>query len=100
MPGIGQEVLVLHMSNGQSAGIVMGRYWNKGNRPPVSGENIFRKELGKAFGEAYIQYSGGNITLHDKKGTSTLGSILGRLSALEEENKSIKNRLSAVEAKV
>ena len=100
MPGIGQEVLVLHMSNGQSAGIVMGRYWNKGNRPPVSGENIFRKELGKAFGEAYIQYSGGDITLHDKKGTSTLGSILGRLSELEEENKSIKNRLSAVEAKV
>ena len=100
MPGIGQEVLILHMSNGQSAGIVMGRYWNKGNRPPVSGENIFRKELGKAFGEAYIQYPGGNITLHDKKGTSTLGSILGRLSELEEENESIKNRLSAVEAKV
>lgn len=100
MPRIGQEVLALHMSNGQSAGIVMGRYWNKGNRPPVSGENIFRKELGKAFGEAYIQYSGGDITLHDKKGTSTLGSILGRLSELEEENKSIKNRLSAVEAKV
>lgn len=100
MPGIGQEVLVLHMSNGQSAGIVMGRYWNKGNRPPVSGENVFRKELGRAFGEAYIQYSGGNITFHDQAGTSTLGGILGRLSALEEENKSIKSRLSAVEAKV
>lgn len=100
MPGIGQEVLVLHMSNGQSAGIVMGRYWNKGNRPPVSGENVFRKELGRAFGEAYIQYSGGNIIFHDQAATATLGGILGRLSALEEENKSIKNRLSAVEAKV
>ena len=100
MPGIGQEVLVLHMSNGQSAGVVMGRYWNRGNRPPVSGDNVFRNELGKAFGEAYIQYSGGNITFHDQAGTSTLGSILARLSALESDNRNIKNRLSAVEAKV
>lgn len=83
MPGIGQEVLVLHLSNGQSAGVVMGRYWNKGNPPPVSGKNVFRKELGQTFGEAYIQYKGGNITLHDQSGTSTLGSILNRLGALE-----------------
>ena len=56
MPGIGQEVLVLHMSNGQSAGIVMGRYWNKGNRPPVSGENIFRKDKTGSLSLACSQY--------------------------------------------
>lgn len=100
MPGIGQEVLVLHMSNGQSAGIVLGRYWNKGNRPPVSGENVFRKELGKTFGEAYIQYMNGSITLHDQTGDYTLGSILNRLSALEKESENIKERLQAVEEKV
>lgn len=62
MPQIGQEVLVLHLSNGQSAGIVMGRYWNKKNTPPVS--EGFRKELGSEFGEAYIQYNEGVLTLH------------------------------------
>ncbi|OUN27799.1 hypothetical protein [Blautia sp. An81] len=100
MPGIGQEVLILHMSNGQSAGIVLGRYWNKGNRPPISGENVFRKELGKTIGEAYIQYADGSITLHDPTGASTLGNILSRLSALEREDESIKERLQAVEEKV
>lgn len=47
--------------------------------------NVFRKELGQAFGEAYIQYSNGNITLHDQAGTATLGSILNRLSELEKK---------------
>lgn len=93
MPSIGQEVLVLHLSNGESAGVVMGRYWNKGNTPPTSGAGVFRKELGAAFGEAYIQYAGKNMTLHDPKGTTTLGSILSRLSSLEK-------RVTDVEAKV
>lgn len=93
MPGIGQEVLVLHLSNGQSAGVVMGKYWNKGNPPPVSGKNVFRKELGQTFGEAYIQYMGRNITFHDQSGTSTLGSILSRLSTLEGKVKVLETKV-------
>lgn len=93
MPEIGKEVLVLHLSNGQSAGVVIGKYWNQGNKPPVSGKDVYRKELGTAFGEAYIQYSGGNITLHDKKATSTLGSIVSRIADLEK-------RMGSVESKV
>lgn len=83
MPQIGAEVLVLHLSNGCTAGVVMGRYWNEANKPPISGKDVFRKELGTAFGEAYIQYKDGDITLKDKKGSTTLGSILNRLSNLE-----------------
>ena len=47
MPKIGQEVLVLHLSNGQSAGILMGKYWNKKNIPPDygQGKNVFNKRL-------------------------------------------------------
>ena len=92
MPGIGQEVLVLHLSNGQSAGVVMGRYWNKGNTPPVSG-NVFRKELGQAFGEAYIQYNNGNITLHDQAGTTTLGNILNQLAGLNKKVKELEAKI-------
>lgn len=83
MPPIGVEVLVLHLSNGCTAGVVMGRYWNEANRPPIFGQSVFRKELGGSFGEAYIQYANGDITLKDKKGSSTLASILNRLSNLE-----------------
>lgn len=83
MPEIGAEVLVLHLSNGCTAGVVMGRYWNEENKPPISGKDVFRKELGAKFGEAYIQYKNGDITLKDQKGSTTLGSILNRLSNLE-----------------
>lgn len=62
MPQVGQSVLVLHLSNGQSAGIVLGRYWNETNAPPVS--SGFRKELGDSFGEAYIDCQGGVVTIH------------------------------------
>lgn len=65
MPGIGQEVLVLHLSNGQTAGIVMGKFWNRQNIPPNSGGNVFRKELGSSYGEAYIEYNDGDLIFKD-----------------------------------
>ena len=65
MPQVGQSVLVLHLSNGQSAGIVLGRYWNETNRPPAS--SGFRKELGKTYGEAYIEYQDGEVKIHAER---------------------------------
>ncbi len=66
MPGIGQEVLVLHLSNGQTAGIVMGRIWNLRNVPQNAGGSVFRKELGQSYGEAYIEYNGSDMILKDR----------------------------------
>lgn len=77
MPGIGQEVLVLHLSNGQTAGIVMGKFWNRQNIPPNSGENVFRKELGRSYGEAYIEYNGDDLIFKD----SNAGAV--RLSQIQ-----------------
>jgi len=56
-------VLVLHLSNGQSAGIVMGTYWNESNAP-VSPEAVFRKDFGNSPGEAFMEFSGGRLTIH------------------------------------
>lgn len=56
MPEVGDEVLVLHLSNGSTAGIVMGRYWNEDNQPAKYGKGVFRKELAHDAGEAYLQY--------------------------------------------
>lgn len=77
MPGIGQDVLVLHLSNGQTAGIVMGKLWNRQNIPPNSGENVFRKELGRSYGEAYIEYNGDDLIFKD----SNAGAV--RLSQIQ-----------------
>ena len=77
MPGIGQDVLVLHLSNGQTAGIVMGKFWNRQNIPSNSGENVFRKELGRSYGEAYIEYNGDDLIFKD----SNAGAV--RLSQIQ-----------------
>ena len=56
MPQVGSEVLVLHLSNGAAAGVMMGHYWNKNNRCPKTGPNIFRKVLAHSYGESYLEY--------------------------------------------
>lgn len=63
MPVVGKCVLVLHLSNGAAAGVVMGSYWNEGNRPPESGAALFRKELGASMGEAFLRYASGEARL-------------------------------------
>lgn len=56
MPGIGDDVTVLHYSSGQSRGVVIGSSWGGSNRPTRNGDGIFRKELGKVPGECFIDY--------------------------------------------
>lgn len=61
MPEIGKEVLVLHLSNGSTAGIVLGPYWNEENRPAVSGKDVYRQEMANEPGKAYTQYKDGTV---------------------------------------
>ncbi len=63
MPAVDDMVLVLHMSNGTAMGIVMGSFWNDKNRPAESGEGLYRKELGKEQGEAFIRYDSDTKTI-------------------------------------
>ena len=56
MPNIGDMVLVLHLSNGATMGVVMGTFWSNGNKPSETGKGVYRKELGSIPGEAYIRY--------------------------------------------
>ena len=70
MPKIGQEVFVLHLSNGQAAGILMGKYWNKDNVPPDygQGKNTFNKEIDEEFGKVRITSKNKKLTLYDEAG--------------------------------
>jgi len=56
MAKAGQEVVVAHLSNGSSRGIVIGEIWNQKNIPRESGEKLYRKDLSRQKDAAYIRY--------------------------------------------
>lgn len=56
MPEVGSSVLVAHMSNGTSRGVVIGNMWNEKNVPAECGKGLYRKELSQAKGMAVQRY--------------------------------------------
>lgn len=56
MPKIGESVLVAHMSNGSSRGVALCTMWNARNTPPEAGKGLYRKELSKVPGAAYVRF--------------------------------------------
>lgn len=67
MPAPGDMVLVLHLSNGTEAGVVLGRPWSEKNKPPEGAEGLYRKDLARTPGEAMIRYQGGVLTIKAAK---------------------------------
>ena len=55
MPPVGSQVLVVHLSNGTEAGVVLGR--------PEGGAALYRKDLGQNPGDAMIRYDGSTLTI-------------------------------------
>lgn len=53
MPKVGDPVMVLHLSNGTEAGLVLGRYWSGNNKPPEGAEGLYRKDLGRTPGGSH-----------------------------------------------
>ena len=80
MPEVDSEVLVCHLSNGSANGVIVGKFWDVDNLPPVYGKGLFIKELGSVPGAAYISCEDDEITFHDKNGTITLKQIIEGLS--------------------
>ncbi|MGN0706572.1 MAG: hypothetical protein ACI4JC_01050 [Faecalibacterium sp.] len=69
MPEVDDQVLVLHLSNGTEAGIVIGRPWSGKRKPPESGEGLYRKDFSNEFGKAYLRFAmqdDEKMTLHVK----------------------------------
>lgn len=90
MPGIGENVLVLHLSNGSTFGVVLGPYWNESNKPAVSGKDVYRKEMSGTKGKAYMEYKDGTVDLRGpavrmtcSSGSITVAQILAMKSKLD-----------------
>ena len=56
-------VMVLHLSNGTEAGVVLGRPWSEKNKPPEGSKGLYRKDLARSPGEAMIRYKDGTLTI-------------------------------------
>lgn len=86
MPNIDDMVLVLHLSNGSSMGIVMGTFWSSANKPAETGAGLYRKEFGTKQNESYMRYKDGTLTI--KADNIILDSKLTTVQSMEA--KSIK----------
>lgn len=66
MPKVGDQVLVLHLSNGAEAGVVLGRPWSDVNKPPEGAEDLYRLDMDRAAGAAMVRYDGKtkDLTIH------------------------------------
>ena len=52
-----QRVAVLHLSTGNEVGVAIGPYWDGGAyTPPVTGKDVFYKDLSNIPGKAYMQH--------------------------------------------
>ena len=87
MPAVNDTVLVLHLSNDSSIGIVMGRFWSATNPPPQGEAQMYRKSF-DAAGAAFLQAAAGRITLFGQELTlsGSAGAItLSELIALKRK---------------
>lgn len=57
MPEVDQSVVVAHMSNGSSRGVLLGTVWNKQYSPKEAGKELYRKELSRKKDAAFIRYT-------------------------------------------
>lgn len=58
MPEVGDQVLVLHLSNGSEAGVVLGRPWSEKTTPPEGAEKLYRLDMDRTPGVAMVRYDG------------------------------------------
>ncbi|WP_313152376.1 phage baseplate assembly protein V [Lacrimispora sp.] len=88
LPKVNDQVIVLHLSNDTSSGVVLGGFWNDIDQPPKQAE--YKKDLES---DSYEMLQKGNFIIHSPQislegeaGIVTLTEILemkSRLEALE-----------------
>ncbi len=79
MPEVNDMVLVLHLSNDSSMGIVMGGFWND-EELPVSGTDVFRKGFSRD-GRSFLRLAAGTLLLESPD--LAFGCVAGQISVAE-----------------
>lgn len=87
-PSPGDQVVVLHLSNDTSSGVILGLFWSQEDVPP--GDTEYWKRLGA---DGYLKSQKGQLVLHGK---SLAFEDEGGSMALEEILQ-LKERVEALE---
>ena len=90
-PKIGDQVVVLHLSNDTSSGVVLGSFWSQEDALPK--ETLYRKDLGEG---AYVEYREGTVIVHGPEIRLENANESMSLSELLELEKRVR-RLEGVE---
>lgn len=62
VPEVDDLVWVLHLSNGSSKGLILGRYWSKNHTPPDGvKQGVRRKDYSRKQGKCYWQYDDSEV---------------------------------------
>ena len=93
MPKPDDMVLVLHLKNAPSRGVIVGPIYNDDNRPSISGKNKYCKDLTdgvqfKADGGDFTVKASGKVTIDadsivfkGSSGTATLAQIISHITS-------------------
>lgn len=91
-PRVNDQVIVLHLSNDTSSGVVLGGFWNEVSKAPR--ETTYKKEMDS---KSYETLQNGIFTLHSQeislegeKGAISLTEILDMKVRLEELERSLQ----------
>lgn len=90
-PRVNDQVIVLHLSNDTSSGVVLGGFWNEVKKAPR--EMTYKKEMDS---NSYESLQNGTFTLHSQeislegeKGAISLTEILDLKARLESLERSL-----------
>lgn len=75
MPQVNDRVLVLHISNDSSMGVVLGTFWNQVDVPLITGSDVFFKPLSKD-GACNFKQENGTVTLADHNGSFSVKEFM------------------------
>lgn len=92
LPKVNDQVVVLHLPNDTSSGIILGSFWNETDKPPKEVE--YKKDLGTGSYEVikegnYILHSP-QITMESEAESITLSDLLEMKKRLEVLERRLK----------
>ena len=90
-PKVNDQVIVLHLSNDTSSGVVLGGFWNEVRKPPS--KTVYKKEMGES---SFESLQAGNLTIHSPE--ISLAGETGKITLTELLD--MKNRLETLERRL
>ena len=87
MPQLEERVLVVQLSNNDTACVCLGSLWDQDNKPQSQGKGIYLKEYGEIPAEAYESYNSNTGELTIKADKIIFESAAGRISLADIINR-------------